>query len=184
MPGAMRFPIAALLAVTALASPVRAAPGPAATDSAITTVIVVRHAEKNPHPSGGDAGLNEAGNRRARELAETLRDAGVRAIYASPFFRTRATALPLAAALHDSVRVMGPDDAEGLARRVHAEHRGQTVLVVGHSDTVPVILETLLGRRLPALGEIDYDRLFIVTLAPGRPASLLALRYGEPVAAK
>jgi broad specificity phosphatase PhoE len=156
-------------------------PGHAATapDTAATTVIVVRHAEKMPHAPGSDAGLSPAGVRRGDALRRTLTDAHVAAIYSSPFGRARQTGLALAAQLHDSVRVMGADDFQGIVERVRRENRGQTVLVIGHSDTVPKILEAFCGRALPDLSDIDYDRMYVVVLAPGRPATLLKLRYGE-----
>lgn len=148
-------------------------------DTASTTVIVVRHAEKMPHSPGSDAGLSPAGVRRADALRRALSDAHVAAIYSSPFGRARQTGLALAAQLQDSVRVMDADDVEGIVARVHREHRGQTVLVIGHSDTVPKILEAFCERALPDLGDIDYDRMYVVTLVPGRPATLLKLRYGD-----
>ena len=63
----MRVPrlIAGGLVAAALLCAALAGAAPAATvapdDSAATTVILVRHAEKNPHPAGGDAGLSVAG---------------------------------------------------------------------------------------------------------------------------
>jgi hypothetical protein len=59
------------LLLVVFAAPAWAAPA----DSTYTTVILVRHAEKNPHPAGGDAGLNTQGLLRARELARTLEGA-------------------------------------------------------------------------------------------------------------
>ena len=157
-----------------------AAAGPAA-DCTTTTVILVRHAEKNAHAPGGDAGLSAPGRLRARELARTLADVGVGAMYASPFPRARLTAEPLAAALGDSVRVYDPNDLETLAARLRAAHRGQTVLVVGHSDTVPQTIECLTGQQLPADEAVAYDRLYVLTLSGDESFRLLRLRYGAAV---
>jgi hypothetical protein len=69
---------------------------------ATTTVIFVRHAEKALVPTD-DPGLNEAGKRRAAELARQLVDAdvvaGVDAIYSTAYRRTEETVQPVATAL-------------------------------------------------------------------------------------
>ena len=59
---------------------------------ATTTIIFVRHAEKASAPAG-DPGLNEAGQRRAAELARQLVDAdvirGVDVVYSTPLRRSK-----------------------------------------------------------------------------------------------
>ena len=174
----------ALLFVTLLAVPQAGAaataspPLPSATadTAAATTVILVRHAEKNPHPSGGDAGLAVAGLVRSFELARVVADAGVRAVYVSQFGRARLTGEPAAAAIGDTVRVYDANRNDLLAERIRAEHAGSTVLVVGHGDSVPLLIEALCGER-PA-ESLEYDRLFLLTLGPGKAHRLLRLRYG------
>src|SRR5437773_8048647 len=61
----------------------------------VTTVIVVRHAEKNIEPANPDPDLSPAGQARAQELARMFGDAGVNAIYATQFKRTQQTVKPL-----------------------------------------------------------------------------------------
>ena len=147
-------------------------------DTTATTVLVVRHAEKNPHPAGGDAGLNTKGLLRAKELARATRDAGIAAVYASQYGRARLTAGPAAAALADSVRTYDANRNDLLAARIRAQHAGSTVLVVGHSDSVPELIEALTGERLPAGESVEYDRLYVVTLGAAGGHRLLRLRYG------
>jgi broad specificity phosphatase PhoE len=81
---------------------------------------------------------------RAHDLARRLAEAGVDAIYASQFKRTILTGEPLAKQLGIDVRIApingaAEEYAVSLARTILAEHRGQTVLVVNHSNTVPLI---------------------------------------------
>jgi len=170
----------ALLLLALLAAPQAAAapsaPAAPADTSATTTVILVRHAEKNPHPSGGDAGLAVAGLVRSFELARVVADAGVRVVYVSQFGRARLTGEPVAAAIGDTVRVYDANRNDLLAERIRAEHAGSTVLVVGHGDSVPLLIEALCGERTPE--SLEYDRLFVLTLGPGKAHRLLRLRYG------
>jgi broad specificity phosphatase PhoE len=156
-----------------------AAPALAAPDTtAVSTVILVRHAEKNEHPPGGDAGLSTKGLLRATELAKTLEGARVRAVYASQYGRTQMTAAPLAAAIGDSVRVYDANHLDRLAERVRKEGKGSTVVIVGHGDTIQQTIELLIGTTLGANEAAPYDRMWVLTLGPEGTWKLLRLRYG------
>ena len=139
----------------------------------VTTIVVVRHAEKVD--DGTDPPLSTAGVARAEALARALRDLPVAAVYTSPFRRTAATVAPLCAARGLGPTTVTAADARGLAARLR-EHAGQTVVVCGHSNTVPDILRALGIAEAPAIADHEYDRLFVVTLGNGDP-SLLSLRY-------
>lgn len=173
-----------VLAVLASAAPLAlAAPAthpPYAPDSTGYAVFLVRHAEKNPHPPGGDSGLSQPGVARAGALARALREAGVAAVYASPFGRSQETARPLAQAIGDSARTYDAHDLEALAARILSRHRGQTVVVVGHSDTISPTLEALSGRGLEHEEPVGYDRLYLLLLRGDGTSRLLRLRYGDP----
>jgi len=59
---------------------------------------------------------------------------------------------------------------------IKSQHVGKAVLVVGHSPTVPQILEGLGVSSAPQIGN-EYDNLFIVTICPDGVASLIHLKY-------
>lgn len=143
--------------------------------AADTIVIAVRHAEKVPDGSK-DPLLTEEGQKRAELLARMLRDAGVSAIYSTSYHRTRNTAAPLAKALGIAVT---EDDANpaALAERILKENRGKTVLVVGHSNTIPPFLKALGVVGAPAIGDSEHDNLFIAVVPDEGKARLLRLRY-------
>lgn len=144
-----------------------------------TTVVIVRHAEKADEPRA-DPPLSPAGEARAVALAEALEDAGVTAILVTPYERTRATARPLAAMLGitpEEVPV-GRDIGAHIAAVVEAVRRneGGTVLVVGHSNTVPLIAEALTATAVPAMTEAEYDRFVHISLGPSAPR-MVTVRY-------
>jgi phosphohistidine phosphatase SixA len=145
-------------------------------DSTITTILFVRHAEKNTTLVGTDVPLSDRGAKRARELARVAGEAGVTAIYATPTKRAIETVRPIAAQLGDSVTVL--DDKAETARRLSHDHWGQTVLVSGHSDNIPDIIEAITGKRVPPFGS-DFDVLYVVTLTRDGRSSIVRLRYGE-----
>jgi broad specificity phosphatase PhoE len=147
-----------------------------------TTVIVIRHAEKDLAVSATEPPLDTAGEARAALLANMFGDAGhlghLDAIYVSPALRNRQTAAPLAARLGLTVTVAPADDTEGLARRVLHEHAGGRVLIVGHSDTVPKIVAALSGiPNVPEIGDREYGTMYIVSVPRIGRANLLRLNY-------
>jgi phosphohistidine phosphatase SixA len=147
-----------------------------------TTVIVIRHAEKDLSVSVADPPLTQAGEARAALLARMFGDARVLghvdAIYVSPALRNRLTAAPLAARLGITVTVAPADDPRGLARRALREHSGGRVLIVGHTDTVPRIVEALSGNpRIPEIEDREYGTMYIVTVPRIGHANVLRLNY-------
>lgn len=144
--------------------------------SSTTTVVLVRHAEKLADPPD-DPPLSPQGEYRAKALAGWMLDSGVRTIYVSELQRTRATAEPVAQRTGAEIVTLPADDVGGLVKRLRGEHRGETVLVVGHSNTVPALIEQLGGDAVE-IGENDYSRLFVVTDSPLTRTTVLALRFG------
>lgn len=165
-----------LFAVLTLASAARPA---IAQTAAPTTVVLVRHAEKALAPAD-DPPLTAAGEARARDLVHAVRDAGVAVVITTQFVRTRATAQPTATALGITPTVI-PATNSAHVQDVVAEirkHAGQTVLVVGHSNTVPAIIEALGAKRPVAICDSQYDDLYVVTISAAGTASTVHARYG------
>jgi broad specificity phosphatase PhoE len=150
-----------------------------------TVVLLVRHADKASDAE--DSPLNEAGLQRAQALAAVAAGANVAAIYTTQIKRNRDTAQPLAeragvAVTEVPVNLQSPGDyGQRLARDILEKHRGQTVVVVGHGNTVASIVEGLTGRA-QQLGDIQYGDLLIVTIPPSGPAGLIRAQYGAGAA--
>jgi len=148
-----------------------------------TLVVVVRHAEK-AGPTG-DVALSPAGEERARALVAVTRDAGVSAVITTQFQRTRQTGSPVAQALGITPVVVAAtadvrEHARQIAALVREKYGGRSVLVVGHSNTVPAIIAALGGPAMRDLCDSEYDRLFILTLSDAAPPRLVQSRYGAP----
>ncbi|HEV7270078.1 phosphoglycerate mutase family protein [Pseudoxanthomonas sp.] len=148
--------------------------------SAPLTFVVVRHAEKATDDPE-DPRLSAAGEARAALLAERLRDAPLVAVYATEFRRTRQTAQPTAEAHAlplTAYYARGP--AAEIAAQWKQAHRSGTVLVVGHSNTVPDLVAALCGCATTAMDETEYDRMSIVHFDADGRATLDVQRYGAP----
>jgi phosphohistidine phosphatase SixA len=145
-----------------------------------TLVIVVRHAERAAEP-GSDPGLSAAGTQRAQLLAEQLAGAAVSAIVATPFRRSRDTALPTAQRFGIEPQWVAVRRGESAAHvpEVVAAVRQQSgvVLVVGHSNTVAEIVAGLSKARPLPLCESSHSHVFVISLQPAG-AAVLQFRYG------
>lgn len=142
-------------------------------------VVLVRHAEKATEP-GPDPALSTAGADRAQALAEVLAELPLRDALVSTYRRTADTAAPTAKAHDLSPRPVaaGSRHAVAVAEAVMAVSGG-AVLVVGHGNTLPAVLEALGGPRLPELGHCEFDALWILDLSDKNPG-LIRARYGAP----
>lgn len=166
-----------LLALASLATACGTLPsrGPA---EAPLTFIVVRHAEKATDDPQ-DPNLSTVGLARADALAERLRDAPLVAAYATEFRRTQQTARPAADAHGLTIGAYfarGPA-VESAAHWKQAHRRG-TVLVVGHSNTVPDLVAALCSCTTQPMDDTEYDRLSIVRVDAAGRATLEVQRYG------
>jgi phosphohistidine phosphatase SixA len=142
---------------------------------AARTIILVRHTER-PGGMTTDEGISEVGRCRAQALDRVLLDAGVKRIYTSEVSRTVQTAQPIAARLNIRPEEIPAKETARLIARLKADPPGGVALVVGHSNTVPEIIEKL-GAGKVTIADDEFDRLFIVVLpATGKP-TLVALRY-------
>lgn len=158
-------------------------PAPPAPDRApqTTVVYVVRHAEKfASDPTDRDPALSSPGRARSEALVAALRDVPIAAAFATEFKRTQQTVQPTALAHGLNVTIASARDPAGLAAQIARDFHGKTVLVAGHSNTVPAVLKAMGVAAPPALAETDYDDLFIATLIDGEPTTTQHLHYGAP----
>lgn len=148
--------LAALIAVPAFAQP---------------TVYVMRHLEK---AEGNDPALSPLGARNAARLPAVLGATPPTTIYVSTTRRALETALPLAASLRLAPKTYDPRDTAALIARVRAE--SGTVLIVGHSNTVPEIVAALGGTRPADIPETQFGDIWRVD----RDGTTTHIRIDQP----
>ena len=132
--------------------------------SETTTYYLIRHAEKdrsdradrNPH-------LNKLGQERAQKWSEVFKDVAFDAVYSTTYFRTRETAAPTAT--EKGLEIESYDAGKMYNAAFQDATKGKTVLVVGHSNTTPSFVNTILGEeKFPWMEDSDNGSLFIVTI--------------------
>ena len=144
----------------------------------VTTVILVRHAEKVIDPNNSDPDLSPAGQARAQEIVRIFSDAGINAIYATQYKRTQQTVKPLADKLGLPVNQVNSKSTADLLAQIRSQNSGQVVFIAGHNNTVPEIIAALGGPTFPTIPETEFDNLYIVTVYRTGKAKVVKLKYG------
>ena len=129
----------------------------------IFTIYLVRHAEKelsaeNPK----DPPLTSCGVERAESLANLLIDVELDVIYSTEYIRTKKTAEPAARSKEKELEYYDPRKLDDFASLLLKNK--QNVLVVGHSNTTPVLAGLLIGKELEPFDESIYNRIYQVVI--------------------
>src|SRR5258707_6826275 len=103
----------------------------------VTTVILVRHAEKIIDPNNPDVDLSPAGQARAQELARIFGDAGIKTIYATQYQRTQQTVRPLADKLGLPITQVNSKSTPELLGQIGTKHQGKVILIAGRNKSRP-----------------------------------------------
>lgn len=130
-----------------------------------TRIIALRHAEKFQDKSKNPP-LSSPGLKRAESLSDLARIFPIKAIYSSDFKRTRQTATPLSRASGRAINIeFGAKQYEALYTDIKDKHKGSTVVVFGHSNTIPKLVNHIIGKQhFGNLKEDDFDKIFFVEL--------------------
>jgi broad specificity phosphatase PhoE len=177
--------IASLLLLAATApAPMQPVPGEPGLPEGTARVFLIRHAEKGG--SGKDPDLSDAGKARAEELYKLLEKTKIDLVIVSDTKRTAETADHTAR--QHGLTPMVVSTAGGVDKHVRevvdavrAVRPGGTVLIVGHSNTVPLIVKELGGPTLPAMCEGEFAPVFQLSLSgDGTPPKLTKSSYGAP----
>ena len=145
----------------------------------VTTVILVRHAEKNLEPNNQDPDLSPDGFARAQEIARVFSGAGINTILATQYKRTQQTVEPLSRSIGVPVTLVDAKQPDEVVKRIQTSLRGQTIFVSGHNDTVPAIASALSGETFSKIPDTEYDNLFIVTVYRFGKAKVIRLKFGK-----
>ena len=148
-------------------------------EKSITTIFLVRHAEK-AQDGTSDPPLTSEGKARAQELTYILKHVPLDAIYSTPYKRTQQTALPTAEAHSLQINSYQPGEEEIFLKKVLSKHTGVNVLIIGHSNTVPVLANHLSGTtQFSPLDDNTYDNIFILSVPQKGHPVITRLRFGE-----
>lgn len=142
----------------------------------IRTYILVRHAEKVDDSS--DPKLSESGIQRAMLLDTLLSQSDLHAFFTTDYNRTRETVKFISNRMNLQPQIYNPREQHYFLEELLKYKQGETILISGHSNTIPELANLLLKREhfTENFDESDYGNLLIITRS-GEEATLLHLRY-------
>uniref|UniRef100_UPI00404A3CF8 SixA phosphatase family protein n=1 Tax=Gelidibacter sp. TaxID=2018083 RepID=UPI00404A3CF8 len=133
-------------------------------DTETTTYYLIRHAEKDrSNPSEKNPHLDADGLKRAENWNTILSDITIDAVYSSDYHRTKETAQPTATRNKVDITLYNPSTIN--VPEFAKNTKGKTVLVVGHSNTIPAFVNGLIGSKKYAdIDDAVSGHLYIVTI--------------------
>ena len=124
-------------------------------------VYLIRHGEKEA--TGNDPKLTEAGKKRAAAWATMFQEAGIGTVYTSDATRTRETGTIISGMLEIQRKELPANDIAGLIEVLASAHSDENVLVVGHAETIPLMVSEFGSFSSVTISQSEFDRLFIVS---------------------
>ena len=144
-----------------------------AQEAETTTYFLIRHAEKDRSDAENkNPDLTEKGQQRAVKWSELLSGYGINAVYSTQYNRTMQTAKPTAEKSGLTIRTYHPFKID--FKKFLEETKGQSVLVIGHSNTIPFFVNKLINEdKYQQMEDNDNKSLYIVTIAGGRKSDIV-----------
>ncbi len=136
----------------------------------ITQYYFTRHAEKADSSKNPD--LSEKGLERAQEWKTLFSEINFDAVYSTDFNRTLQTIQPIVADNNQLLKIYNPKmiDIEAFKKETH----GKTILIVGHSNTIPNMVNQIIKEnKYTNIEENQFGNLYIVTLFENQIVSQL-----------
>jgi len=124
----------------------------------------IRHAEKDRSDSTNkNPSLTIQGLERANKWALFFKDKNIAAVYSTNYIRTQQTALPIAK--EQNIEIISYTAKELISEKFIANNKGKNIVIVGHSNTTPELVNSLLGeRKYKDIADRENNNVFIVTL--------------------
>ncbi|WP_245980568.1 SixA phosphatase family protein [Flagellimonas lutimaris] len=143
-----------------------------AEDPIISTFYFIRHAEKDrTDPENRDPELNQNGLDRAIRWAEVFDPIPLDKVYSTNYERTSMTAAPISIKKDIDIEYYDPRAID--MEEFKLVNEGKNVLVVGHSNTTPVMVNKVIGmEKYDQMDDTDNSSLFIVRIIDGVPTDI------------
>ena len=130
----------------------------------ISVYYFIRHAEKDrSDPTNKNPSLTIQGLERANKWAVFFKDKNIAAVYSTNYIRTQQTALPIAK--EQNIEIINYTTKELISEKFIANNKGKNIVIVGHSNTTPELVNILLGeKKYEDIADSENNNVFIVTL--------------------
>ncbi len=131
------------------------------------TVIIFRHADKEPVTEGDDSepDISVEGQKRAVRLVKVLEKYKPARLFSTNYPRTIQTVTPLSRIKNLPVEFYEPGNMKELVEKILASENARRIAIVGHNSTVSELANLFLKQSkytMPA--ESDYGRIWILRI--------------------
>ena len=129
-----------------------------------STFYLIRHAEKvRINKTDRDPALNEKGMIRALNWRDFFIDKDISKIYSTNYKRTLETVKPIEVAMGLTAILYSPSSID--YKNFISSNKGEIVLVVGHSNTIPDFVNELINDQVYSqIDDLNNSNLYIVSL--------------------
>jgi len=133
-----------------------------------STFYLIRHAEKvRTNKSDRDPTLNEKGIIRALNWKDYFIDKEISKIYSTNYKRTLETVKPLQEAIGLATILYSPSSID--YKDFISSNKGEIVLVVGHSNTIPNFVNELINEQVyTQIDDLNNSNLYIVNMCDSK----------------
>ena len=137
------------------------------TDQETFTIYLIRHSEKDlvsENPS--DPPLTKCGIKRTDYLRSFFEDIDIESVYSTNYIRTKNTAMPIASLKKTRIQYYESDYPKVFSEFLLDSK--QNSLVVGHSNTIPILAGLLSKEDVVPIDEKTYNRIYKVVISKGK----------------
>ncbi len=127
-----------------------------------TKIFLIRHAE-TIHDGSKNPELSKGGEKRAKKWASVLKSEKVDFIYSTDYKRTQATAKAISES-QDNLNVISYSPSNLDIVNLYSKHQGETLVIVGHSNTTPKLVNRLIGKeKYDEIKHRNHSNLYVLT---------------------
>ena len=126
--------------------------------------FLIRHAEKDrTNSENNNPKLNEIGKERSLKWSEVFKNIELDKIYSTNYYRTIETVTPVSKKFNLGITLYSPSKIN--YKTFISENKGSKVLVVGHSNTIPGFVNSLINERVyDQIDDLNNSNLYVVKI--------------------
>ena len=136
----------------------------AQTDGESFTIYLIRHSEKDIlSENQWDPPLTTCGIKRSEYLRSFFEDINIKNVYSTNYLRTMKTAMPIALSKKVGIQYYDSNNLKLFSEQLL--NSKQNSIVVGHSNTTPILAGLLVDKDMNPFNENIYNRVYKVIIS-------------------
>ena len=136
----------------------------AQTDRESFTIYLIRHSEKDISSENQlDPPLTTCGIERSEYLRSFFEDINIKNVYSTNYLRTVKTAMPIALSKKVGIQYYDSNNLKPFSEQLL--NSKQNSIVVGHSNTTPILAGLLIDKDMNPFNENIYNRVYKVIIS-------------------